>query len=127
MSDLNSKHNRVVWVDVPVADLARAAAFYAGVLAIEVSVDSFEGFEFGVLEHSEGNGGCLVPAPDKIAADGPLVYMNANGRIRDAVGKVAALGGQVVEDVHQIGPHGCRALVRDSEGNLIALHSETDA
>ena len=28
---------------------------------------------------------------------------------------------------HAIGPHGFRALIRDSEGNRIALHSNTDA
>ena len=34
MSDLNSKHNRVVWFDIPVIDLDRAAQFYRAVLAI---------------------------------------------------------------------------------------------
>ena len=34
--------------------------------------------------------------------------------------------GAIVEDVHSLGPHGFRALVRDSEGNRIALHSDTD-
>ena len=36
MSDLNATHNRAVWFDIPVRDLDRAAAFYAGVLAIKV-------------------------------------------------------------------------------------------
>ena len=36
MSDLNSKHNRVVWVDVPVKDLNRSIAFYSAVLANKV-------------------------------------------------------------------------------------------
>ena len=30
-------------------------------------------------------------------------------------------GGQVVDDVHSIGPHGFRAIVLDSEGNRLAL------
>ena len=36
MSDLNSKQNRLVWFDIPVADLDRSAAFYRAVLEIEV-------------------------------------------------------------------------------------------
>ncbi|HEV3149059.1 MAG TPA: hypothetical protein VGZ24_10465 [Chthoniobacterales bacterium] len=34
-----------------------------------------------------------------------------------------ANGGKVLQDKHQIGPHGFRAIVVDSEGNRIALHS----
>jgi predicted enzyme related to lactoylglutathione lyase len=33
----------------------------------------------------------------------------------------------VLEPTHGIGPHGFRAIVLDSEGNRIALHSSTDA
>ena len=29
--------------------------------------------------------------------------------------------------IHPIGPHGFRAIILDSEGNRIALHSEVDA
>ncbi len=128
MSDLNAKHNRVVWMDIPVADLGRAIAFYKGVLAIDVGREKFENFEFGILAHDEGNGACLVPDPGAISdTHGPLVYMNVDGRLRDAVAKTAKLGGKLTQDVHAIGPHGFRALVTDSEGNRLALHSNTDA
>lgn len=40
--------------------------------------------------------------------------------------KVAPNGGKVTEPVHAIGPHGFRALMLDSEGNRIALHSSVD-
>jgi predicted enzyme related to lactoylglutathione lyase len=127
MSDLNSVHNRIVWFDLPVADLDRAAAFYRAVLAISVHKEQFDNFSFCVLEHGDGNGGCLVPKPQEVTATaGILVYMNVNGRIRDAVSQVEALGGKVLEPTHAIGPHGFRAIVLDSEGNRIALHSESD-
>ena len=127
MSEYSAKNNRVVWVDVAVADLDRACEFYSSVLAIEVSKEQFEDISFGVLEHKDGNGGCLVIKPEDISETGVLVYFNVDGRIRDAVAKVGEKGGRVVEDVHGIGPHGFRALVLDSEGNRIALHSESDA
>jgi uncharacterized protein len=37
------------------------------------------------------------------------------------------MGGKVVKPVHSIGPHGFRAVILDSEGNRIALHSTRDA
>jgi predicted enzyme related to lactoylglutathione lyase len=127
MTSLNSTHNRVVWIDIPVADLDRAAAFYRAVLGTEVFKETFGEFTFCVLEHHEGNGGCLVRKPNEIAtSNGTLIYLNVNGRIRDALSQVEAHGGKVIEPIHSIGPHGFRTIVLDSEGNRFALHSETD-
>lgn len=128
MSDLNSLHNRAVWFDIPVADLDRAATFYAAVLAIKVQKESFGAGSFCVFEHENGNGGCLVEGKDQIAQNGGvLLYLNVEGRIKDALGQVPGFDGQVLEPTVAIGPHGFRAVVRDSEGNRIALHSTTDA
>ncbi len=128
MSDFNSAHNRAVWFDIPVADLDRSAAFYRAVLAMQVHKVSADGMEFCVLDHGEGNGGCLVPGKDQVTSTGGiLVYLNVDKRIRDAVAQVGRLGGKVVQAVHPIGPHGYRAIVLDSEGNRLALHSTTDA
>lgn len=127
MSDLNTKHNRFVWCDIPVDDLDRACRFYEGVMGISCTKDSFDGVEFAVLEHHEGNGGCLVPRSPGQGRSGILVYLNVDGRIHDAVKKTTELGGKIGQDVHAIGPHGFRALIEDSEGNALALHSTSDA
>ena len=128
MSDINSAQNRVVWCDIPVADLDRAAAFYRTVLAIQVDKMEFDGVAFCILEHEKGNGACLIQnAAEVSSASGILVYMNVAQRIRDAVAHVEKLGGKVVQPVHPIGPHGFRAIVLDSEGNRLALHSTVDA
>lgn len=128
MSTYNRDHNCAVWFDIPVADLERSVDFYQAVLGNPITTESFDGFSFGVLMHEQGNGGCLVPMPDAIQREGGiLLYMNVHGRIRDAVAQVAAKGGEILEDVHPIDPHGFRALIRDSEGNRLALHSEVDS
>ena len=127
MSNFNGQYNRAVWFDIPVAELDRAAAFYRVVLGVRVDKEEFDGYSFCVIEHTDGNGGCLVKSPDEVSAVGVMIYLNVNGRIRDAVAKVRSHGGGLVEDVHSIGPHGFRAIVLDSEGNRVALHSETDA
>jgi len=120
--------HRIVWVDIPVRDLDRAIRFYSAVLGCEVTKEGGPGFVFGLLPHV-GNevGGCLVVAgeDDAPSTTGPLVYLNAEDRLAQAVVAVRAQGGQVLKAVHQIGPHGFRAIVRDTEGNRVALHAPT--
>ncbi|MEO7326766.1 MAG: VOC family protein [Dokdonella sp.] len=128
MGEQNSANNRVVWCDIPVADLERAMTFYRAVLAIKVDRMDFDGMSFAILEHEKGNGGCLIPHAGYVGCtSGPLVYLNVDGRIRAAVAQVEKLGGTVLEAIHPIGPHGIRAIVLDSEGTRVALHSTVDA
>jgi predicted enzyme related to lactoylglutathione lyase len=128
MSDVNSLHNRAVWFDIPVANLDRASAFYAATLGVAVHKAEFDNFKFSVLDHDTGNGGCLIPNEAEISGTaGILLYMNVDGRMRDAVAQAVKLGGKIVKPVHSIGEHGFRAVILDSEGNRIALHSTSDA
>ncbi|MDP6685175.1 MAG: VOC family protein [Candidatus Marinimicrobia bacterium] len=127
MADFNAKNNRAVWVDIPVADLDRAKQFYEAVMNIKVFTEEFGDVRFCVLDHENGNGGCLVINEKEISSDsGILVYMNVDERIHDAVAKVESSGGSIIEPAKTIGPHGVRAVVLDSEGNRIALHSTVD-
>lgn len=128
MANFNSTYNRAVWFDIPAADLDRAAAFYKAVLKVEIQTQEFDGVSFCVLNQKEGNSGSLVPNQEEISSTaGILIYMNVEGRIRDAVTQVENHGGKVIQRIHSIGPHGFRAVILDSEGNRIALHSTVDA
>ena len=120
--------HRFVWVDIPVHDLDRAIAFYAAVLGTPVTREGGPGFTFGLLAHSGSDvAGCLYLADDGNAPSphGPLVYLNVDGRIVDAERAVASAGGRILKSTHAIAPHGFRAIVLDSEGNRVALHSAT--
>lgn len=127
MSDMNSTHNRIVWADIPASNLPRAAAFYAAILNKDVPTDSFNGADFAIIDHDQGNGGCIIVVPGDVSDKGITVYFNADGRIKDALAKAQALGGKVLQPIHSLGPHGFRAVLLDSEGNRIAIHSNTDA
>ena len=121
--------NRFVWVDIPVLDLDRAIACYAAMLGTPVTREGGPGFSFGLLAHSGADvAGSLYLAAgedDGPSTRGPLVYLNASGRLAEAERAVAAHGGRVLKAAHAIGPHGWRAIVIDSEGNRVALHSPT--
>lgn len=118
--------NRVVWVDIPVTNLERATRFYSAVIGQAVTMQSAPGFTFALFPHEGADvGGCLVPVGDGNGPSdhGPLIYLNVEGRMKEAVEAAGATGGRVVEPAHPIGPHGFRAVVIDSEGNRIALHA----
>jgi uncharacterized protein len=120
------------WTDIPVNNLDRAITFYSAVLGREVKRMSTDGMEYGLLPHEEQNAsGCLVVLGDSGGVDnrpspnGPLIYLSVEGHLDQAVEAARANGGNVLYEHQQIGPHGFRAVVIDSEGNRIALHSST--
>jgi len=118
------------WTDIPVANLDRATKFYSAVLGREVPKVSEGGVEYGLLPHEEQSAsGCLCVGGDsagsenKPSQNGPLIYLSVEGRLDDAIKAVSANGGKVLQGKHPLGPHGFRAVIVDSEGNRIALHS----
>ncbi len=118
--------NTVCWVDIPVTDLGRAITFYSAVLGEPVKKESGHGMEFGLLPHADSNvSGCLTIMKDAApSANGPLVYLSVDGRLDAAIAAVAPNGGRIVQERHPLGPYGHRAIIMDTEGNRIALHSQ---
>ena len=117
--------NHIVWVDIPVLNLDRAIRFYSAVIGAQVEKQEYPGMAIGSFPHKDGEAsGCLYLSDSvKPSADGPLVYLNVHGRIDEALEAVVAIGGTVLQPKESIGPYGFRAIILDSEGNRIALHS----
>ena len=117
--------NVLVWVDIPVLDLDRAIGFYSAILAAPVTKQEHPGRIIGLLPGSGDEvTGCLhVSNHERPSVDGPLIYLGCQGRLDAAIAKVVPGGGKVLMDKHEIAPYGFRAVVVDSEGNRIALHS----
>ena len=115
--------NRIVWFDLPVTDLVRAIQFYSEVLKVEVK-EEFS--DVAVISHETGEvSGCLFTSDDQNPSkSGALLYFNVNGRLQAAIDAVVKNGGQIEKPAHKIDPFGHRAIVIDSEGNRIALHSQ---
>ena len=119
----------IVWFDIPALDLDRAIRFYSAVLGAPVRKETVGDVPLGWLPTEDGGQmGCVCVAEGfKPSADGVMIYLSVNGRLKDAVAAVRANGGTVQSDIHSIGPYGFRAEGLDSEGNCIALHSESEA
>lgn len=121
-----STNNTFCWIDIPVSDLDRAIQFYSKVLGSEISKISEHGFEFGLLPHENENvSGCLCVMEDrKPSQNGPLVYLNVEGKLDQAIEAAKKQGSKVLKPKEQIGPYGHRAVILDTEGNAIALYSK---
>lgn len=118
--------NTFCWIDIPVVDIDRAIEFYSSILNTDVQKISEHGMEFGLLPHTEDNvSGCLIVMSDRQPSQqGPLVYLNVEGRLDHAIDNVKKMGYTVLKPKESIGPYGHRAVVLDSEGNAIALYSK---
>ena len=115
------------WFEIPVADFERARAFYEAMLATPLSEVMVDTFRMGMLPAEEGGiGGAIVAGPGCVpASSGSLVYLNAGEDLSIAMRRVEPAGGKVIVSKTRIGDGqwGYFALLQDTEGNRIALHS----
>jgi predicted enzyme related to lactoylglutathione lyase len=117
--------NVVGWFEIYVDDMARASAFYSAVFQHEFEQIEMDGFLMHTFPMNDEYGapGALVKAEMMPAgSNSTVVYFNcADCAVEEA--RVVAAGGQVMRSKFSIGEHGFCALVNDTEGNLIGLHS----
>ena len=118
--------NQLVWVDIPVTDLDRAIRFYSAILGAPVRKQEFPGMTIALLPGNDQDvSGCLYRSDsDRPSDHDPLLYFNCKGRLDEAIAAVVPGGGKILQAKHAIGPYGFRAIILDSEGNRMALHSE---
>ncbi|RPH45786.1 MAG: VOC family protein [Burkholderiales bacterium] len=122
------KPNPVVWFEIYVADIARAKRFYETVLGasltkLEDPTGESEMWSFASSQEGSGASGALVKmAGIEPGGGGTLVYFACDDCGVEAA-RVEAAGGQVMRPKFAIGEHGHIALVADTEGNMVGLHS----
>ena len=125
---MDSKSNVLNWFEIPVSDISRAIQFYSAILDIEMQLQDFGAFKMAFFPFENGNGklsGSLCQGDAYIPSqEGSLVYLNCDPDLQTVLNKVQEAGGSVVREKTQISPdYGHMALITDSEGNKIALHS----
>ena len=120
--------NAINFFEIPSIDFDRAVAFYHDILGVEFHHELFMGTPTAMFPSSEaGAGGAIIYSDVKPSSDGPVIYLNANGRLREAVARVERAGGRVLLPVTSIGDPGEIAIILDTEGNRIGLHSEPES
>ena len=118
--------NPVVWFEIYVQDMERAKRFYESVLLVSLVPLESPGMEywaFPMQEEGAGASGALVRMEGgPSGGNTTLVYFVCADCAVEA-GRVATNGGNVFKEKFAIGPYGFIALVQDTEGNMIGLHS----
>ena len=120
------EYNPVVWFEIYVEDMKRAKTFYEGLLDVALEEAKMEGVEMWIFPHDiskTGAAGALIKhkmRPPNV--HGTLVYFSVLdcGERQDWA---SAEGMLVYVPKMDIGEHGFIAIVGDSEGNSVGLHS----
>jgi len=120
------RESRVVWFEIPAADLDRACRFYETVLATSLNRGQFGPETLAVFPYQKpAVSGCLSQRPDQSpAANGTVIYLKAGPDLDGALARVSPAGGKVVVPKTALPPGmGFYARIEDTEGNLVGLHA----
>ena len=120
------KNNALNWFEIMVADFDRAKGFYETILAntLEDVVEGKAKMALFPAEYDKGVGGCLTLMEGcGPGAGGTLVYLNVEGDLDGVLARIPEAGGEVIKPRTAIPPHGFIGIFRDSEGNVVGLHS----
>ncbi len=124
---MTSQINPVTWFEIYVKDLARAKDFYGAVfgcyLVPEKTDGSFEAYRFPGGIPGNGAMGSLIKHPMREPSrEGTLVYFHCDDcAIQSELARKN--GGQVFRPKWSVGQDEFIALIGDTEGNAIGLHS----
>jgi predicted enzyme related to lactoylglutathione lyase len=117
----------VTWFEIPVSDIERACKFYGTILDTPMKPEAGMNmpYAFFPMERMEtGVGGALSQdSSQKPSQDGTVIYLDCNPDLTAVQARVEAAGGKVLMPKMDISPHGHIALIQDTEGNKIGLHS----
>lgn len=119
----------VVWFEIPVSDMDRAKTFYETVFKVKIEVVNFGGLLMGWFpDRGEVNGarGTLIKQESYIPSqEGTLVYFGCDD-LQNELDRVEKAGGKIYQPKTEISlEHGCMGVFIDTEGNRVALHSQS--
>ena len=124
------KPNPVVWFEIYVQDMKRAQAFYEAVFQCQLApmaapspdTQGMQMLAFPGDMSTMGASGMLVRMDGVPSGGGTLVYFACEDCAVEQA-RVEVAGGKVFKPKISIGQYGHCALVTDTEGNMIGLHS----
>ena len=120
----------ISWFEIGTTDLERATKFYEtifGVSLIPMDMPNIRMRMFPLDDMMNGIGGAIVDSKGfhkPSSTDGPLIYLNGNPDVQFILDKVEAAGGKILVPKTEISPeYGYMAVIIDTEGNRVGLHS----
>ncbi|MEO7099629.1 MAG: VOC family protein [Luteolibacter sp.] len=121
-----NKTNPVGWFEIYVSDMERAKAFYQDTFhttLAQLESPDLEIWAFPMDMENRGSAGALVKMADKDpGCGGTIIYFTCDDCAIEA-GRAVGNGGRIHLEKRSIGRYGFIALIHDTEGNMIGLHS----
>jgi predicted enzyme related to lactoylglutathione lyase len=118
--------NPVRWFEIYVEDMPRAKAFYESVFQTRLTrLDNpnLELWAFPMSMEDSGSTGALVKMDGFSAGRNSVIIYFASEDCAIESARVVESGGRIHQEKFSIGQYGFIALIIDSEGNMIGIHS----
>ena len=121
--------NALNWFEIPVNDFNRAKKFYETIFNYQMPENTMGPARMGffLFDMQDGKvGGAIVYNPELFmpSDNGSLIYLNCQPDLQIVLNRVETAGGTVLKNKTLITSElGYWALIKDSEGNKVALHS----
>lgn len=121
--------NALNWFEIPVNDFERAKKFYESIFNYQMPENVMGSARMGFLLYDFAGGkvgGAIVHNPDFYtpSSNGSLIYLNCQPDLQIVADRVTNAGGEIIMQKKAVAPGlGFWALIKDSEGNRVALHS----
>ena len=114
------------WFDIPALKFERAVRFYETVLSCRLIQENMLGAQLAIFPAKPGEATGAIMAREGLqpSPGGTTIYLKAGNDLSAALARVEAAGGKVVFPKTFIKEgFGYFAIMIDSEGNSIGLHS----
>ena len=117
------------WFQIPASDGTRAKTFYETVCGFpleKLEMPNMEMWSFPADRRSGEVGGAVVAAEGAVpSATGTAVFLNGDPDLQTMLDRVEGAGGKVLGPKTAIGMDaGFFAMISDTEGNTVGLHSQ---
>ena len=123
---MNPNRNPVGWFEIYVQDMNRAKAFYQNTFQLTLERLESPGIELWAFPFRPENPGCAGALAKMSGKDsgsgGTIIYFSCANCAVEA-SRAVQNGGRIQKEKTGIGQYGFIALVFDTEGNMIGLHS----
>lgn len=120
--------NLISWVSIPSSDFDRAVAFYSKVTGtvLKAQGEGDQRMATSVPESDEGKAivgfGVTGDSTIKPGSVGMRVYIISDD-LEGWLSRVESAGGKILTPKSSMGEYGSWALIEDTEGNQVGLHS----
>ena len=124
---MHKDSNAINWFEIPVTNFERAKKFYETIFGIQMHSQNMNGYMMGFFPSYTGKAsGAIIHGEDCVPSkNGTMVYLNSNPDMTPIINKVETAGGKIIMPKTQITPElGFQAVIIDTEGNKVALHSQ---